>query len=90
MATKSVIESKSIWFNGLSIAGLVLTELLASPSFRDEYGGNLIYIMILGALANVLIRFNTTKPLNPLRKRKRKLNPVDQALLDEANENGMV
>lgn len=89
METKNIIFSKTLWFNVLSIIGVVLTDVLASPEFRAEYGGEVIWIMIAGALANVLLRFGTKEPI-VIRPQPKPLNPVDQALADEAEEHGMV
>ena len=85
MATKTPLQSKSIWFNGLSIVSLVGASLLADESFRELIGGFAIYLIIGVNVVNMVIRSYTVKPL-VIKKAKIKLNPLEQALIDEAEE----
>ncbi len=75
MATKTPIQSKNLWFNGLSIVALVITDMMANDAFRDALGAKIIYLMIAGSFVNMGIRFFTTKPIAiPKRKPKHKGN----------------
>ena len=89
MAVKTAIESKSIWFNGLSIISLVGASLLADESFRELVGGFAIYLIIGINVVNMIIRTYTIKPL-VLKKPKEKLNPLEQALQDDAEDGDMI
>ena len=85
MATKTALESKSIWFNGLSIISLAIGSLLADDNFRELIGGFAIYLILAVNVINMIIRGYTQKPL-VLKKEKVKLNPLEQALKDDADE----
>ena len=89
MATKSIFQSKNIWFNVLSICAIALAELQASTELKEVLGANAFWLMIAGATVNMLIRFYTDKPIAVI-KPKSDLNPVDEALREEAENNGLV
>ena len=63
MATKKPIESKSLWFNGLTILSLVGASLLGDASFREYIGSSAIYLIIGVNVVNMTIRMYTTKPI---------------------------
>lgn len=87
MATVSAIQSETIWFNTVSaISVSIITALLDEPSFTELVGATVVVFM---NLANIILRRYTTKPLKGVLPPK-KLNPLEQALLDEAEENGMI
>jgi len=79
--------SKTVWFNMLSVVAIVITELSASPEFKELIGAQIYLVMIAGAVVNGMLRQYTVKPLttNP----QPQLNPVDEALRKEAEENGL-
>ena len=88
MESKRPIESKVLWFNILSVIAIIITELSASPEFRELIGGKVYLIMIAGAVVNGMLRQYTVKPLTtnhqPLN------NPIDEALRKEAEDNGLI
>ena len=89
MATKRPIESKSIWFNGLSIVSLVGASLLADDSFRELVGNSAIYLIIGVNVINMVIRGYTTKPLSR-KKEPEILDPLEEAFRRDAEENDLV
>ncbi len=85
--TKSPIHSKVLWFNILSVAAIVVTEVIATPEIKELLGGKVYILMIIGALINAGLRVVTTTPLSTSAPApKKKLNPVDQALADDNAE----
>lgn len=85
METKKPVQSKSIWFNTLSIIALVGGALLADESFRELVGAYSVYLIIAVNVINMIIRGYTDKPLARETKPKdKKLNPLEQALADES------
>ena len=82
--TKKPIESKTLWFNILTIVAMVGGSLLADESFRDLIGTNAIFVIVGINIVNMWLRANTTKPLSNIKVTKdKKLNPLEQALKDE-------
>ena len=85
METKSLIESKTVWFNGLSILALIITDLAANDAVRDMLGAKIFYLMIAGSAVNMAIRFFTTKPIKvslPTKKPNR-LDVLDENQADD-------
>jgi len=64
MASKSIFESKSIWFNVLSIVAMSITALLVDPTFKEEYGGSTLMLVVAVNVINMILRFYTVKPLS--------------------------
>ena len=89
MESKRIIQSKNIWFNVLSIMAIVVAELSASSEIKELLGTNAFMLMIAGAIINMLIRFYTVKPIT-IGEPPPKLNPADEALRKEAENNGLV
>ena len=95
METKKRYKSKSYIFNIASILGLAITALLADPKFLAEIDSRLyIALMVGGAFINQIIREFTYVPLDgrgpkPEVTNKPKLNPIDAALKEEADDMGM-
>ena len=87
MPTKKPIESKSLWFNVLTIISLVGASLLADESFREIVGGYAIYFIIAVNIINMVIRVYTVKPLE-IHKHKPPpiLDPLEEALRKDAEE----
>ena len=80
MATKTPIQSKNLWFNGLSVLALVITDLMANDAVRDMLGAKIFYLMIAGSVVNMGIRFFTEKPIKitlPTRKPKSNLDILE-------------
>lgn len=90
MVTKKRIDSTTWQFNSISIVALVTTALLASPEFLEAIGPmGYIVLMILGAIANNLIREKTNVPIEGSIGEER-LGPIEKALAEEADERGLV
>ena len=88
MEAKSSVQSKTVWFNTLSAIGVaIIAALLEDPTFTELVGVGTVIAM---NIANVILRRFTYKPLKGVLPPRKKLNPVDQALLDEAEANGMI
>jgi hypothetical protein len=57
---KSLFITKTFWYNVLSALGLIL----ALPELTSLVGVNgLRYVVLLGAIINVLLRWMTTEPV---------------------------
>ena len=70
METKKPIESRILWFNVLSIAAIIITEILAKPEMVAVLGGYTSILMVSGAVINAILRLDTstaikTKPKQP-------------------------
>jgi len=63
MPTKKPIQSKTLWFNVLSIISVIGASLLADSEFRALIGSNATYIIIIMNVVNVALRFFTDKPI---------------------------
>ncbi len=83
MNSKKPIQSRTLWFNILSVLAIALTEILASPELREMLGGYTGILMVAGAVVNAMLRLDTSKAIKMKPKPKPKLNPVDQAIEDE-------
>lgn len=79
MATKRIVESKNLWFNGLSVLALVIADLMANDAVREALGGKIFLLMIAGSVVNMVIRFYTVKPIK-ISKPKKQLTPLEDAL----------
>ena len=89
MESKKPSESKVLWFNIPSITALALTALMASPEFLNQIGPKgYIAMMIVGALVNAILRFSTEKKI-ALDKPPTDLNPVDEELRKEIEDQGL-
>ncbi len=82
MSSKSIAESKSIWFNVLSIMSVMGASLLADENFRELIDGYAMYLIIGMNVVNIGLRKYTTKPIH-VKKPLPKLNPIEQALRDD-------
>ncbi len=89
MASKKPIQSKSLWFNTLSIMAMVGGALLADQQFREIIGTNAIYVIIAVNIINMIIRSYTIKPISMDPDPSPDLNPVDEALRKESEEYGI-
>ena len=58
-STKSPVKSKTLWFNILSIAAIILTD----EHFKEIIGNHATILFILQSLVNIGLRFVTTKPI---------------------------
>ncbi len=70
---KKLSQSKTIWFNFLSIVAIMITELSASKEFMDSISGYTIWVMIIGAMVNFGLRIVTDTAIgyddnNPVEK----------------------
>lgn len=90
MPVKKPKDSKVLKFNIGSILILAIAALSADPVFLEAVGyKGYIALMIAGAVVNAILRQYTVKPLATSKEGK-ELNALEQALLDEADENGMI
>ena len=87
MADKTLIESKSVWFNGLSILALVVTDMMANDAIREMIGAKIFYLMITGSIINMIIRFYTVKPV--VIKRSKPPSRLDVLEENQADDNYM-
>lgn len=75
----------------LAIALLaVITELTATPGFKESLGSYATIIVFGMSMLGVWLRKYTTKPLGKIKEPKKQLNPLEKALRDEAEENGLL
>lgn len=87
MEAKKPIQSKSLWFNILSIVAIAGAGLLADDNFREMIGSNAIYLIIVVNIVNMLIRGYTDKPISlDKAKTQKPLNPLEEALKKDAEE----
>ena len=63
MDSKNLLKSKTLWFNGLSIMAILVTDILASPEMKTLLGSYAPYMMVVGAFINAVLRQYTTVPL---------------------------
>ena len=96
METKKPIQSKSLWFNVLTIVAMVGASLLADDNFRDLVGSNAMFLIIVVNVINMWIRFNTVSPIStkPTTEVSDKtgsdaINKLDEAIKKEDEERGM-
>ncbi len=86
MNTKRAIQSKTIWFNVLSVVAISLAALMGSKEFMELIGGYGSILIILSNVVNVVLRLKTTEPIKlerPMQKKAKshqKLNPLDEAI----------
>ena len=70
-----------------------ITELTASPEFKESLGTYATLIIFGMSILAMWLRKYTTKPLEPIFKKSKpppKLNPLEQALKDDAEENDLI
>ena len=81
--TKTPIQSKTLWFNILTIVAMVLTALMADESFREFIGSKAIILVMATNVVNVILRFQTSTAISIPRANettatpKRKDSPLD-------------
>lgn len=61
---KSPIKSKTLWFNILSIAAIIL----ADEHFKEIIGNHAAILFVLQSIVNIGLRFVTTKPVKIQRR----------------------
>ena len=83
MATKKPVESKSLWFNVLSIISIASASLLADESFREIIGGYAVYLIIFVNVVNMIIRMYTVKPLEMRKEKPPPKSNLDVLDIDE-------
>ena len=88
MATVKVQNSETM-LTFLALAVLAgITELTASPEFKDSLGTYATLIIFGMSMLGMWLRKYTTKPLEPIFKRKEPppLSPLDEAFRKDAQE----
>ncbi len=93
--TKKPIQSRTLWFNVLSIVAIVVTEVLSNTELKELLGGYTGTIMILGAVINAMLRLDTSKAISSEPVSDKNIHPqsTDSIIADELkkddNERGM-
>jgi len=90
MGSKSPVKSRTLWFNVLSIGAIAVAELQASVELKEALGANALWLMIAGAVVNMVIRFYTVEPIIKQTNPPPDMNAIDKALREEAEKDGMV
>ena len=81
MPSKKLVQSKTLWFNLLSVVAIVITQVSSSIEMKELLGGYGYLLMIAGATVNGILRLFTDKPLEIQRKKNvRKMNPLEREL----------
>ena len=59
--TKRPVQSRTLWFNVLSIVVVILTTLMADETFKTLIHGNTTLLVIAVNVINMYLRFGTTQ-----------------------------
>ena len=84
MKYKKPLDSKTLWFNILTIIAIVMAELQASEELKRHLGDNAYWLVITAAIINMIIRFYTSKPI---RKSDEIKKQVDTFIQKEETKN---
>lgn len=60
---KSLVESKTFWFNAITVGLTVLTYLVDSPILEDNAAAVAVLTTVIG-IGNVILRLVTEKSIN--------------------------
>ena len=92
MGTIKVRQSETILTFGAVAVLAVITELSASPEFKEALGGYATVIIFGMSVLGMWLRKYTTKPLEPMFKKesKKPLNPLDEAFKKDAEEYDLI
>jgi len=83
--SKKPIQSRTLWFNVLSIVAVVVAEVLSNAEFKELLGGYTGTIMILGAVINAMLRLDTSKAIGsePVPDKESHPQSTDSIIADE-------
>ena len=83
--SKKPIQSRTLWFNVLSIVAVIVTEVLSNTELKELLGGYTGTIMILGAVINAMLRLDTSKAISSEPASENNTHPqsTDNIIIDE-------
>ncbi len=61
--SKKAIQSKTLWFNILSIIAILIAHIQSTPELKELVGNYGYLLMLGGALVNAILRTVTTKAI---------------------------